>query len=47
MNGSGLLILNPPWQLDQSLAGVLPLLSKELGEGPGAASRLEWLVRAA
>lgn len=47
MNGSGLLILNPPWQLDQTLAGALPLLAKVLGEGPGAAGRLEWLVRAA
>ena len=47
MNGSGLLILNPPWQLDQTLAGVLPLLAKVLGEGAHAESRLEWLVRAA
>ena len=47
MNGSGLLILNPPWQLDQTLAGVLPLLAKVLGEGTQAESRLEWLVRAA
>ncbi len=46
MNGSGLLVLNPPYQLDQTLAGVLPLLAKVLGEGAGAASRVEWLVRA-
>lgn len=45
MNGSGLLVLNPPWHLDQTLAGVLPLLSKVLGEGAGAAGRVEWLVR--
>ncbi|MBU8976307.1 23S rRNA (adenine(2030)-N(6))-methyltransferase RlmJ [Lysobacter sp. MMG2] len=47
MNGSGLLILNPPWQLDQTLAGVLPLLAKVLGESADAAGRLEWLVRGA
>jgi 23S rRNA (adenine2030-N6)-methyltransferase len=45
MNGSGLLILNPPWQLDQTLAGVLPLLAKVLGETADAAGKLEWLVR--
>jgi 23S rRNA (adenine2030-N6)-methyltransferase len=45
MNGSGLLILNPPWQLDQTLAGVLPLLAKVLGESADAAGKLEWLVR--
>ncbi|GAA5079855.1 23S rRNA (adenine(2030)-N(6))-methyltransferase RlmJ [Lysobacter panacisoli] len=47
MNGSGLLVLNPPWQLDQTLAGVVPLLAKVLGEEAGAAGRVEWLVRAA
>ena len=47
MNGSGLLILNPPWQLDQTLAGVLPLLAKALGESPEAGGKLEWLVRGA
>lgn len=47
MNGSGLLILNPPWQLDQTLAGVLPLLAKVLGESPEAGGKLEWLVRGA
>ena len=45
MNGSGLLILNPPWQLDQTMAGVLPLLAKVLGEDAAASGRLEWLKR--
>jgi 23S rRNA (adenine2030-N6)-methyltransferase len=45
MNGSGLLLLNPPWQLDQTLAGVMPLLVKALGEDAGASGRVEWLVR--
>ncbi|MEG3193066.1 23S rRNA (adenine(2030)-N(6))-methyltransferase RlmJ [Lysobacter sp. D1-1-M9] len=42
MNGSGLLLLNPPWQFGQGLGAVLPLLAKALGEA-GASSRLEWL----
>lgn len=42
LNGSGLLVLNPPWQFDQVLAPVLPLLKKSLGE-TGATTRLEWI----
>jgi 23S rRNA (adenine2030-N6)-methyltransferase len=42
MNGSGMLLLNPPWQLDQTLRAALPLLQKVLGE-TGAPSRIEWL----
>jgi 23S rRNA (adenine2030-N6)-methyltransferase len=42
LNGSGLLVLNPPWQFDQQLAPALPLLKKALGE-TGAGTRLEWL----
>ena len=45
MNGSGLLLINPPWQLDQTLAAVLPLLAKALGETPAASSHLQWLIR--
>lgn len=42
LNGSGMLILNPPWQFDETIAPVLPALQKALGE-PGASTRLEWL----
>ncbi|HUH89987.1 MAG TPA: 23S rRNA (adenine(2030)-N(6))-methyltransferase RlmJ, partial [Lysobacter sp.] len=45
MNGSGMLLLNPPWQLDQTLRAALPLLQKVLGE-TGASSRVEWLKQA-
>ena len=43
LNGSGLLILNPPWQLDTELAPALPVLAKLLGEDGGGQARLEWL----
>ena len=43
MNGSGMLLLNPPWQLDQALAPALAKLAQVLGESPAAASRVEWL----
>ncbi len=42
MNGSGLLLLNPPWQFDATLRDVLPRLAEALGE-TGATWRLEWL----
>jgi 23S rRNA (adenine2030-N6)-methyltransferase len=42
LNGSGLAILNPPWQFDQQIAPALPLLKKSLGES-GAMTRLEWI----
>ena len=45
MNGSGMLVLNPPWQFEQTLREVLPLLHKVLGES-GGSSRVEWLKQA-
>jgi 23S rRNA (adenine2030-N6)-methyltransferase len=42
MNGSGLLLLNPPWRLDAALARTLPALQAALGEA-GASHRIEWL----
>lgn len=42
LNGSGLVIVNPPWKFDQQIAPALPLLKKTLGE-LGAMTRLEWL----
>ena len=42
LNGSGMLVINPPWQFDQALAPVLPVLANALGE-TGAGHRLEWL----
>ncbi len=44
LNGSGMLLLNPPWRLDMALASTLPWLARVLGEA-GASWRLEWLRR--
>jgi 23S rRNA (adenine2030-N6)-methyltransferase len=44
LNGSGMLLLNPPWKIDTEIAAALPVLVAELGEG-GASQRLEWLKR--
>lgn len=42
MNGSGLLLLNAPWQLDRVLAPAMDYLSRRLGGG-GAECALRWL----
>ncbi|MGV8959565.1 MAG: 23S rRNA (adenine(2030)-N(6))-methyltransferase RlmJ [Stenotrophomonas sp.] len=45
LNGSGMLLINPPWQFDRVLAPAMPVLKKYLGE-TGASTRLEWLKSA-
>ncbi len=42
MNGSGMLILNAPWQFDAAMRPALDALRRALGE-PGASARVEWL----
>jgi 23S rRNA (adenine2030-N6)-methyltransferase len=42
MNGSGLLLLNAPWQIEQALAPALACLADALGE-QGASGRVGWL----
>lgn len=46
MNGSGLLVLNAPWQFDVAMRPTLDALRHALGE-PGASARVEWLRQAA
>ncbi len=45
MNGSGLLVLNPPWHLDDTLRAALKPLAGALGEA-GASWRVDWLKAA-
>ena len=42
MNGSGLLLCNPPWRFEQSLQRLLPALQAALAPA-GGAHRLQWL----
>jgi len=42
LNGSGMLILNAPFQFDRTVGPALPALRKHLGEA-GASTRLDWL----
>jgi len=41
MHGSGLFVVNPPWQLADNLKAVMPWLVQVLGQDGGATYRLE------
>lgn len=43
LNGCGLVVVNPPWKLDESLAALMPWLAKVLAPEQGS-QRVEWLV---
>ena len=45
MKGSGLVVINPPWQLDQELAPAARWLAGVLAQDVGARAELTWLVR--
>ena len=44
LNGSGLVTINPPWQLDQDLRQALPLLHGVLAEGGAGRTRVAMLA---
>ena len=43
LNGSGLVISNPPWGLEDELKQILPWLSQLLGQSQGG-WRMDWLI---
>ncbi|HXE65878.1 MAG TPA: 23S rRNA (adenine(2030)-N(6))-methyltransferase RlmJ [Rhodanobacteraceae bacterium] len=43
LNGCGVLIANPPWKIDATLASMLPALCNALAQSPAASQRLRWL----
>lgn len=44
MKGCGLLVLNPPWKVDQEVREVLPALKRFLQVDSGGSTRCLWLV---
>ncbi len=44
LNGSGLVIVNPPWPLAERLAELVPWLWRVLGADPEAPWHVDWLV---
>ncbi len=44
LNGCGMVVVNPPWKLDETLQTLLPKLLAVLGQHPAARTRIFWLV---
>lgn len=44
MKGCGLVVVNPPWQIDREIAPALPWLAEVLAQEPGGGADLRWLV---
>jgi 23S rRNA (adenine2030-N6)-methyltransferase len=44
MKGCGLVVINPPWQIDRELSPLLPWLASVLAQSPGGTADLRWLV---
>jgi 23S rRNA (adenine2030-N6)-methyltransferase len=44
MKGCGLLVLNPPWQIEQEIRSVLPVLEAKLRVDAGSRVTCAWLV---
>ena len=44
MRGAGVMVVNPPWQLDQALAPTMDWLGRHLAQEAGGAGSLRWLV---
>lgn len=45
LNGSGLVFINAPWQLDRTLGELMPALLGLLGQGRFGDQRVEWIRR--
>jgi 23S rRNA (adenine2030-N6)-methyltransferase len=44
LNGSGVLLVNPPWRLDEELGRLLPWLQDRLARQGAGSHRLHWLA---
>ena len=44
LGGSGLIVVNPPWRLEEELSVLMPALAQALGAAPAGATRLDWLA---
>jgi 23S rRNA (adenine2030-N6)-methyltransferase len=44
LGGSGLLVVNPPWQLENSLQAVMPWLARAMARGEHSPPRVYWLA---
>jgi 23S rRNA (adenine2030-N6)-methyltransferase len=42
--GAGLVVMNPPWRLDEDCRAALPALTDRLADGAGSGWRVDWLT---
>jgi 23S rRNA (adenine2030-N6)-methyltransferase len=42
--GSGVIVVNAPWKIDEELAALLPALASRLGLGRWGRDRVDWLT---
>ena len=45
MRGCGVLVINPPWRIEDEIAGELAYLATALAQGAGARADVTWVVR--
>ena len=45
MRGCGVLVINPPWKLEQDVGVAMTYLAATLAQEPGGAARFEWIAR--
>jgi 23S rRNA (adenine2030-N6)-methyltransferase len=45
MKGCGVVVINPPWQLEASAHPLLTYFADVLAQEPGGSARIEWIVR--
>jgi 23S rRNA (adenine2030-N6)-methyltransferase len=45
LDGSGMIVVNPPYRLDDELKAILPTLAELLSQASGGGWRVEWLRR--
>jgi 23S rRNA (adenine2030-N6)-methyltransferase len=44
LNGTGMIIVNPPWKLKDEAAAMLPFMAKSMAQGRRTSWRVDWLV---
>ncbi len=44
LSANGLLIVNPPWMLDEEIRAMAPVLADVMATGPGSGASVDWLV---
>ena len=44
MRGAGVMVVNPPWQLDAEIRELMNWLGEHLAQAPGGRGELRWLV---